>query len=289
MKKLPKISIVTPSFNQAEFIERTIVSVLSQSYPNKEYIIMDGGSSDGSVEIIRKYENSLEYWQSTPDGGQTSAVCKGFERATGDILLYLNSDDMLLPGALWAYATALGGKDKAWAIGRLEVVDEQDRMLAYRPVYPFGMGDIWHNLYIVHQEGTCFTRALYEEVGGFDSSYHYAMDFHMWLRMRSLLAPTLIRQFTAAFRVSSGQKSADGCCYAQEVGRVFEDVRKWRIARGLPEFPRRPLMRGLGFSMAKLLYYFWVCGFDVAKSMLGFRLEKNGNAMSRSPIVTNKR
>jgi len=288
MSEHPKISVVTPSFNQAEYLEKTMLSILSQGYPNLEYIVMDGGSTDGSVEIIKKYESQLAYWRSEPDGGQTAAICEGFSHATGDILLYLNSDDMLMPGSLMAYADALGGQDKAWAIGRLALVDEQDRLLAYRPAYPFCMGDLWYNLYIVHQEGTCYTRALYEEASGFDPSYHYSMDFHMWLRMRELSEPVLLKQYTAAFRVSESQKSADVSAYAKEVNRAFEDARKWRVGRGLPELPKKPIFKGNLFSLAKAVYYFWVGGIDVVRGIIRFRGGREENINSTGIVQANR-
>ena len=100
MTVLPRITVVTPSFNQAPFLEQTILSVLGQCYPNLEYIVMDGGSTDGSREIIERYAPQLAYWQSQPDGGQAAAINAGFARATGEILCWLNSDDYFLPGAL---------------------------------------------------------------------------------------------------------------------------------------------------------------------------------------------
>lgn len=104
---LPRITVVTPSFNQGQFIEQTIRSVLMQGYPNLEYMIFDGGSSDGSVETIRKYENHLAYWQSEPDRGQSHAINKGFKRSTGQIICWLNSDDYFLPDTLKTVAESL--------------------------------------------------------------------------------------------------------------------------------------------------------------------------------------
>ncbi|HRY21099.1 MAG TPA: glycosyltransferase family 2 protein, partial [Flexilinea sp.] len=126
----PFVSIVTPSFNQAEFLERTIQSVLSQDYPNLEYIIIDGGSTDGSVEIIRKYENRLAYWVSEKDKGQTNAINKGFNRAKGEIFAWLNSDDIYEPGAIQAAVEALmSDPSLGFVYGDCNFIDSHDRII----------------------------------------------------------------------------------------------------------------------------------------------------------------
>jgi len=181
----PRVSIVTPSYNQARFVEETIRSVLLQGYPNLEYIVIDGGSTDGSVEIIRKYESWLASWVSEPDRGQCHAVNKGWERATGDILAYLNSDDFYLPGALCRAVIAceecpssaviycdglwtdeFGQKVKILKGGQLDV-----KQL------------IMGSAVDIPQPTAFIRREAIQSVGGLDESLHMAMDFDLWLRL----------------------------------------------------------------------------------------------------------
>lgn len=129
-KDLPKISIITPSYNQARFLEQTIQSVLDQSYPNLEYIIMDGGSTDGSAAIIKKYERHLKYWVSEKDKGQADAVYRGFEMASGDIFGYINSDDYYLPGALHHIAERFAEHPEIqWLIGGCLTVNSNGKII----------------------------------------------------------------------------------------------------------------------------------------------------------------
>ena len=114
----PKVTVITPSFNQGGFIERTIRSVLDQGYPNLEYVIVDAGSTDDTIEIIRRYEDRLAWWVSEPDGGQSDAINKGIERTTGEIVSYLNSDDYLLPGALQTVVHAFWQRSVHWYLNR---------------------------------------------------------------------------------------------------------------------------------------------------------------------------
>lgn len=255
MSALPKISIVTPSYNQGKFIARTIESVLFQDYPNLEYIVMDGGSTDDSAEIIQSYGDRLTYWCSEPDDGQTDAIVKGMSRATGDILGYLNSDDVLLPNALLAVAETLNTNEEEWAIGQQQIIDENDNLLALRPVYPFSLSDLWHNQYLVPQECTFFTRRLYDRVGGFQSTYRYAMDMHAWLRMCSVCPPKMIAGYVGCFRVHSEQKSSRMDKYFEEAETARTDVEKWRIENQMQPHPGKPPLRGPLFRAAKACFY----------------------------------
>ena len=133
-KKYPKITVVTPSFNQGEFLERTILSIINQDYPNLEYIVCDGGSTDQSVSIIKKYEKYITWWCSEKDKGQTDAINKGFKRATGDVVGWINSDDVLLPGALWTVADFYANHpDTDFANGfTIEIERQNYQIHAYR-------------------------------------------------------------------------------------------------------------------------------------------------------------
>ncbi|NVO00781.1 MAG: glycosyltransferase, partial [Geobacteraceae bacterium] len=141
----PKITIVTPSYNQGRFLEKTILSVLDQGYPNLEYIVIDGGSTDESVEIIKKYADRLTYWVSEPDRGQSHAINKGFERATGEIFGWLNSDDWYHPGALQAVAEAFAANpDVGAVVGAGEMVDEEGKQLIYKSTTKVDLDFLYH-------------------------------------------------------------------------------------------------------------------------------------------------
>lgn len=276
MSNSAKISIVTPSYNQGRFLERTIQSVLSQNYINIEYILIDGGSTDGSVDIIKKYSQSLAYWQSGPDQGQTDAIIKGMSMATGDILGYLNSDDVLLPGALEAMGETLDSDQEQWAIGWSRIIDDNDNELCSRPVYPFSLSELWHNEYLIPQECTYFTRRLYEKVGGFDASFHYAMDMHAWLKMCSLARPLLIPQYIGCYRVHESQKTSRMDRYFHEVKKAKLDVENWRIANSMPPKPGKPFLRGPAFKAAKACYYLTKGGTEMLHAIR--RFQKNYRA-----------
>ncbi len=187
----PRITIVTPSYNQAAFIEATLDSVLSQGYPNLEYIVMDGGSTDGSVEIIRKYEKYLAYWVSERDAGQSDAINRGFARARGDVLNWINSDDRLKPGALKTIAEWAGAHPEAGAwVGACELVDERGRSI--KTVAPRGLEAIermadWGRQGHFFQPSCFVSRRAWERFGPLDRSLWACFDFDFYLRVRAAM------------------------------------------------------------------------------------------------------
>lgn len=219
----PKISIITPSFNQAPFIEETIKSVLNQGYPNLEYIIVDGGSTDGSKEIIQKYANQLASWVSEPDNGQYHAINKGFSRSTGEIMMWLNSDDKLFPGALFIVAEIFSTyPDIQWLTSSLPIiwnkwgqaVDCTKRGGFNRESFSNGVnlpGGSWYARSWIQQESTCWRRSLWNISGGtLNDALKYAGDFELWLRFFHHADLYSLQSMIGGFRKHGNQKTGSG-------------------------------------------------------------------------------
>jgi len=206
----PKISIVTPSYNQGEFLERTILSVLNQNYPNLEYIIIDGGSTDGSVEIIKKYEKYLTYWVSEKDKGQSDAMNKGFAIATGEWLTWLNSDDMLFSGILKNVEELINkNRQIRWIAGNIVWINSEDEIIKCR------LGEKWNSLLpklgILNLYGptSFFTRDLLNEVGGIDESLKFQMDIDLWWKFYKRKEHFFrLKKYTWAFRLHKNAKTS---------------------------------------------------------------------------------
>lgn len=188
-EQLPLISIVTPSYNQAQFLEETILSVVNQDYPNLEYIVIDGGSTDGSVDIIRKYADQLAYWVSEDDRGQAHAINKGFARARGEILGWLNSDDFYLPRAISRVARMRHEHPKAAAwIGGCYRIDPSGKILSTvipRGLDPEILADWGHQAFF-YQPSCFFAARAWDEVGPLDEGLHFALDVDLWLRLSTV-------------------------------------------------------------------------------------------------------
>lgn len=233
--KTPKISIVTPSYNQSAFIEETIKSVLDQHYPNLEYIIIDGGSDDGSVDIIRKNKDNLAYWISEPDNGQYDAINKGFSHSTGEIMAWINSDDKYAPGCFsvvaeifstfpeieWitsSYPIGWNSAGQAFMVGRMSGFNRES---FYRGAnLPMNENYIHH---FIQQESTFWRRCLWQRAGGrVNPEFKYAADFDLWARFFEHEHLYGVNALLGGFRIQENQKTTNHLAdYIQEAQLVL--------------------------------------------------------------------
>jgi glycosyltransferase involved in cell wall biosynthesis len=213
MEMHPKISIITPSLNQGDFIEQTILSVLSQDYPNLEYLVVDGGSSDATLGVLAKYSGKVT-WLSEVDKGQTDAINKGLRRATGSIVGYLNADDLLLPGTLKKVEQAFSNHPQTgWVTGKCRIVDEENNEIR-RPITVYknillglhSFSSLLMTNYI-SQPATFWRREALESIGYLDENLRYVMDYEYWLRLYSKSPPVFIPEYLAAFKIHQSSKT----------------------------------------------------------------------------------
>lgn len=230
MPKEPLISIVTPSFNQAKFLRRTIESVLTQDYPRIEYIIMDGGSTDGSREIIQSYEGRLAHWESIQDKGQTDAINKGFAKATGKYLAWLNSDDIYQPGAFSeAIAYLEAHPDVGLVYGDCTFIDAQGRVIGQFPAAQTDLQKLKRGYVHIPQQASFFRRDLWEKVGPLDPSFYFAMDYDLWVRLAREAPLVYLPGHTwASFRLHGDAKTiaADARCWPEMLRVHYRDSGK---------------------------------------------------------------
>lgn len=207
----PTVCIVTPSFNQAPWINATIQSVLRQDYAPIRYIVMDGGSTDGTVDILRRYDGRIE-WISQADSGQTDAINKGFARCDGEILTWLNSDDTLEPGAVRAAVEFLNAQPEvAGVYGDANFIDPAGRRIGRcAHVEPFNRHRLLQYSDFIVQPAAFFRRSAFEAVGGLDASLHWAMDYDLWLKIARHYKMAYIPQVMANYRWFGANKTAVG-------------------------------------------------------------------------------
>lgn len=263
----PRITIVTPSYNQGGFVEWTVRSVLDQRYPNLEYIFMDGGSTDDTLARIAPYRHRFAYFESGPDGGQSAAIAKGFARSTGDILAYLNSDDVLLPGALNFIADYFTKHPEVEFIyGHRCIINETNEVLGHW-ILPPHSNFLMRRWDLIPQESCFWRRSLFERAGNVDPSFQFAMDYDLFVRYMRHCRFKRINRFLAAFRVhprskTSSQLSTTGRCEIERihqrenfrfppmVGKLFQlyvQVRSARFAASNKSYPG--LRPGMHFDL----------------------------------------
>jgi len=216
-REWPRITIVTPSFNQAAFIEEPLRSVVLQGYPNLEYIVLDGGSTDGSVDIIKRYSQWIDHWVSEPDGGQSAAINRGLKMGCGEFATWINSDDLLFKNALVEHASRIGFDSSMVYVGICAYTDENGKILSMHRGRIHSLEDllripeVWRKGGNIVQPEVLFPRKLALEVGGLNPDNHYSMDYELWGKF--LLAQAKFQYTEVPFgmlRRRRGQKSADG-------------------------------------------------------------------------------
>jgi glycosyltransferase involved in cell wall biosynthesis len=221
------VSIITPSFNQAAYLEQTILSVLKQDYSSIEYIVVDGASTDASVEIIKKYADKLAYWVSEKDGGQAEAINKGFARATGEIIAWLNSDDYYLPGAVnSAVKIFQANPDVVLVYGNMLAVDEHGKTFNTLTYKQLALDDLLC-FQIIGQPAVFMRRSALQKTSGLDSTFHFLLDHYLWIQLAQHGKILHVYQTWAAARYHAEAKNrAKAAEFGREAFRILDAVKQ---------------------------------------------------------------
>lgn len=251
----PRLTVITPSLNQSAFIERTLRSVLDQRYENLEYLVVDGGSTDGSVDIIRRYADHLAWWTSEPDGGQTEALNKALRRATGEIVAYINSDDYYLPGAFATAIALLASRpDALWAAGAARFVDRHDVLQdIWYPTLPVAPARYWlaGARWSAPQPATFWRRECFDRFGLFREDMHYVFDTEFAIRLAfNGKLPALVDTELAVRVVHEGAKSWDRRPFDAEGVQMEREYRARLTRRERGEYAIKRWLIALGVHRA---------------------------------------
>jgi glycosyltransferase involved in cell wall biosynthesis len=220
------VSVITPSYTQAAYLDETIRSVLDQEGVELEYILIDGGSTDGSAEIIARYAHRLAYWVSEKDQGQTDAINKGFARAHGDVLAWLNSDDTLEPGALQAAVRYLQAHPEVGLVyGDAHYIDAISKVIGDFPAALTDYQNLRRGYVHIPQQAAFFRADLWRQVGPLDPSFFFAKDYDLWVRLAKVTQLAYVPQLWANFRLHADAKtiSADDRCWPEMLRVHYRD------------------------------------------------------------------
>ncbi len=209
MKTIPKLTIITPSYNQSQFLEKTIKSILDQGYPNLEYIVIDGGSTDGSVDIIKKYEDQLTYWVSEPDLGQANAINKGLRMASGEWVGWQNSDDVYYDNAFNIFASTIEkAHHKSIIIGNINLIDNKDNVIRdIKYVKPTHRSMLAEGMVMANQ-AALWKREVHHDIGFLDETLHCSFDYDWFLRLFKNYEASNVNQILGAFRLHDASKTS---------------------------------------------------------------------------------
>ena len=260
----PKISVVTPNLNQEVFLEQTILSVLNQNYPNLEYIIVDGGSTDGSLAIIKKYEHQFFYWISEKDNGLYDALNKGFSKSTGEVMMYINSDDILLEQSLSTIGLTFNKFENIrWLNGIHSFIDEKSRIVELKkPTISTIYDYLQYNYQWIQQESTCWRRSLWLESGAkFNEKMRLAGDLDLWARFFLFDKLYYLNTTIGAFRIRKNQLSENNLnLYHNEALSSIKELKKQINSHHKKQYSKIKLLillsNFLKYSILLDLYFF---------------------------------